>query len=143
MLEAVQDATEAEGWMPPTPIWHAPILATALAGFALVNDGPDGWAVAGVLVGGLAALFAIVDQARRRRVTPRRMTRPARVVAFYGFILVVSGAIVIAWGALELSDSSGRAAVMLVAAWLATTAAFAVGISITDRMRARWTALQA
>ena len=139
MLKTVQDATEAEAWMPPTPLWHAPVLATAIAGLALINDGPDGWAIPGAVIGAIAVAFGIVDQLRRRRASPRRIRKPLRAVAFYGFILVVTYCILAMWGAIDLPDSAGQAAPVAFGAWLATTMIFALGIAVTDRMRNRWT----
>ncbi len=138
MLETIRDATEAEAWMPPTPVWHAPILATAIAGFALINNGPAGWATAGAVIGGIALAFAVVDQRRRRRASPRRLRKPLRALAFYGFILVVSYGITVAWSVIDLPDRSGQSALTLAGAWLATTVAFGLGITMTNRARDHW-----
>ncbi len=142
MLETIQDATEAEAWMPPTPLWHAPLLSTSIAGLALFRDGPAGWAIAGGVVGGVAVVFAAWDQLRRRRATPRRMAKPLRPLAFYGIILAVTFVIVATWGMIDVPDRSGPAVLALIGAWLATTVAFAVGIATTNRMRNRWAASQ-
>lgn len=138
MLATIQDATEVEAWMPPTPVWHAPVLATAIAGLALINNGPEGWATTGAVVGGVALAVSVVDQLRRQRVLPRRMRKPLRAFAFYGFILVVSYIIAMAWDAIDLPDGSAQTALALAGAWLATTVVFALGITITNRARNRW-----
>ena len=138
MLEAVQDATEAEAWMPATPVWQAPVLATAIAGIAMVNNGPEGWALTGAVIGGLAALFAAMDQLRRQRVLPRRIRKPLRVLPFYGVIVVVTLGLVDMWGQIDFPASAGRAAGVVFGAWLVTTAVFLLGITATNWMGKRW-----
>lgn len=139
MLQAAQDATEVEAWMPPTPLWHAPLLATAIAGIALINSDAGNWAIAGAVVGGVALVVGLVDQYRRRRASPRGMRKPFRVLVFYGFIVLVTLGILQLWSTVELNEPSARTATTLIGAWLATTAVFAIGITITERTRNRWT----
>ncbi len=138
MLAAVQNATEVEAWMPATPIWHAPVLAAAIAGYAVAVEGPEGWRIPAAVVAGIALLVGLVDQIRRQRISPRRMRKPLRLVAFYGFMLVVIAAIAGLWFSIDWSANLGMQLLTLVGGWLATTAAFAVGISTTDRMRNHW-----
>lgn len=139
MLEKVQDITDAEGWMPPTPVWQAPILATAIAGLAMMNNGPSGWALAGAIVGPIAFVVAFVDQMRRQRVVPRRPRKPVRPILFYGFILAVALVVTLAWRTLSVPDHSARSALILAGAWSVTAVVFAIGITVSNQMRDRWT----
>lgn len=125
--------------MPPTPVWHAPILATAIAGLTLANNGPDGWAIPGTAIGSVALTFGFLDQLRRQRASPRRIRRPLRVLTFCGFIVAVSCAVVLLWGRIDLPDRSIRSTLTMVGAWIATVAVFAIGITTTNRVRQRWT----
>lgn len=138
MFESIQSATEAEAWTPSTPVWHAPLFAASITGFALVDSASSRWAIAGPVIGGLALLIALVDHYRRRTVTPGRVKNPLRVLVFYGVILTVTLGIVVAWQRMAVTDSSHTAAVGW--AWLVTTSLFAGGITLTNRMSARWTA---
>ncbi len=140
MLDNVRVAAEAEAWMTPTPIWHAPLLATAFAGLHLVYDGRDYWADIGAVVGFLAIGLAMADQIRRQRVVPKRLGKPRRALMFYGVMAVVTVGVIVLWSQVELPDRSARAALALLGGWLATTTVFALGITTTNRLHNRWTA---
>jgi len=139
MLERLQDAAEAEAWMPPTPRWHAPLLATGLGGYGLVISGPgEIWAVLGAIVGGVAIVVGFIDQIRRQRAWPRRIRKPFRVLAFYAFICVAVYLTVGAWASIGWPSTWPMQMVTLGAAWLITAMVLTAGIEITNRMRNRW-----
>jgi len=140
MLATVQDAAEAEAWMPPTPIWHAPVLATAFAGLYLINTDRAGLADLGAVVGFLAVGIAIVDQIRRQRVVPRRLSKPRRALGFYGFMAAVALGLALLWSRIELPSGSTKATLVLFGAWPTTTAILIFGIATTNRLSGRWTA---
>ncbi|MGH1489126.1 MAG: hypothetical protein ACRBK7_06975 [Acidimicrobiales bacterium] len=138
MLASVQNATEVEAWMPATPVWHAPLLAASIAGFAVFSGGPDGWQMVALVIGVAALLIGVVDQRRRQGVSPRRTRKPLRVIAFYGVVAFVTYCTLALWSLVDWSPDLRPRPLTLLGAWLATTLLFAVGITITNRMRGRW-----
>lgn len=138
MLASVQDATEIEGWMPPTPVWHAPLLATAVAGGALLNSTADVWPRAGAIIGGIALIIGVSDQLRRQRVIPRRTKKPLRILAFYGFAMIVTFVIAGLWFMIDWPADLAPRVLTLLGAWLTTTLVFALGITTTNWARNSW-----
>ncbi len=139
MLQQVQNATEVDGWIPPTPVWHAPLLAATIISMAIVSSGdPEGWRPIALVVGAIALTIGLGDQIRRQRVMPRRLTKPLRVVAFYLFIFLVTLAISIPWFNVEWPAGTGARLVWLIGGWVLTTAIFALGVFVGNRVRNQW-----
>ncbi len=139
MLDDVQNAVEVEAWMPPTPVWQAPLLALFIAGMTLPNSNVSfGWAVGSLVLGVMALVVCFVDQLRRQRVMPRRLRRPLRVLVFYGFMLVMALAVVAVWSRIDWPTGFWLQLFAVVSAWVATSAVIAAGIATTNRLRDHW-----
>lgn len=143
-LQNAQDAAAVEAWVPPTPLWHAPLLATLIVALPVALGGPSGLRLPAFVVGAVVAAFGVWDANRRRTARPRSMRKPVRVLAFY--VVIVTTSIVIArftGGAVtEISEAWAErrevAALALVGVWLLATAAFAIGVHATNTWRDRW-----
>ncbi len=140
MLDEVENAMEVEGWMPATPVWHAPFLAILIIALGIFYNGPAEWQVPAALVGFVVVVGGLADQLRRQRAKPRRLRRPWRLLTWYGVIGTVSIALFMAWDAVSWPAERVSRIAILVGGWLLTTGALGIGITVTNRMGDYWAA---
>lgn len=136
LLRQMNQAVEAETWLPRSELWLAPLPALGIVGIVGMDafrDGPTGAAVGSAMVGVMAFVVAAVSAVRRRRVRPAGPSIPRRTAVPLAFILLVSWLILRAWDLLTWSDDSR--VLWLVGGWLATTLVLAASMAITNRWR--------
>ena len=139
LLKKVQDATEVEAWMPTTPLWHAPLMATFFAAFHVqMSNLPESWHGWATALSWIVLGVGLVDSIRRQRVLPRRLRRPARAIGFYLYIIAVVVAILMAWGLIDWPQSTAGSLLVLIVAWLVTTVVIGAGMMLTNRLRDQW-----
>ena len=143
-LRRASDVATIEAWLPPTPVWHAPLLSLALVAVALLGTGNTGWQLFGLIAGGAALVFGLWDTFRKRKATPRRMGKPWRIFVFYFIIVVVSLMLVnLIDGTIDNAfdrwpDSMPMQLLTITGVWLVGAVLFAIGVATTNTIRDRW-----
>ena len=143
-LRNAQDAAAVEAWVPPTPLWHAPLLGLFVVSIAALIEGPTELRIPALFVAGVTAAFGFWDSLSRRNARPRGLRKPFRINAFVlatiaiPWLLLAATSAAVAEVADSWSSQPGSAVFMLIGIWLMTSVLFVASIWTTNTWRNKW-----